>query len=94
MQLVARALNINAKRIGQPLTGIGKRLGRSLGSYQVQSNRHYGSEHKTPTSGLERGHSAHDPLTGNLHHIPRDGQFSIVHAELPVRKPWQRKKNH
>lgn len=93
MQLLGRALGSNGKRIGSQITGAGKKLGGALGSHRVQTGRHYTGEPKTPTSGLERGSRAPGP-TGNIHHIPRDGQFSMTHSGPPERQPWQRKKNH
>ena len=92
MQLLARALGSNGKRVGSQITGAGKKLGGALGAHRGQHKRHPTGDHKTPTSGLERG-SARGP-TGNIHHIPRDGQFSITHSGPPERAPWQRKKNH
>ena len=93
MKVLARALTSNSKQVGSQLTGSNKKLGRSLGTHQVQNKRHYAGEPKTPTSGLERGSRGPGP-TGNIHHIPRDGQFSITHSGPPERQPWQRKKNH
>ena len=93
MKLLGRALSSNSKQLGTQLAGSSKKFGRSLGTFQTQHARHYTGEPKTPTSGLERG-SRGPSSTGNIHHIPRDGQFSITHSGPPERQPWQRKKNH
>ena len=90
MQLLARALGSNGKRIGSQLTGAGKKLGSALGAHRAQHTRHPTGDHKTPTSGLERG----SRQAGNIHHIPRDGQFSMTLLVPPDRASWQRKKNH
>lgn len=93
MKLIATALTSNSKQLGSQLTGSSKKIGRSLGTFQTQNKRQLAGEPNTPTSGLERGSRGRGP-TGNIHHIPRDGQFSITHSGPPERQPWQRKKNH
>ena len=92
MKVIGKALTTSGKRIAGKMTG-GKTLGGKLQSHLHKDKRHFVEpEQKEVKSDLERG--SRNPMTGNAHHLPRDGQMSMNHGLAPDRKAWQRKKNH
>ena len=94
MKFIGRALPSSGKKLGGKLSADGKTLGMKLQS-RPSSDRHFiQPEQREVRSDLERGSSTRNPMTGNAHHIPRDGQFALKHDLAPDRKAWQRKKNH